>query len=87
MNTPDLKSLLETESNNWSSTTSFSFPGEESFTDKTERWTTYAPPTYSAAISPATEEDVAKAVRRCYDKGTGDWKSWLTHTYPPFRLP
>lgn len=38
------------------------FPGDDGFAEVTTRWAVYKPPTYAAAISPATEEDVVKAV-------------------------
>ncbi|RYP19810.1 hypothetical protein DL765_003156 [Monosporascus sp. GIB2] len=46
----------------WSSGTTLSFPGSESFTSSTERWTIFEAPTYAAAIKPATEADVVQAV-------------------------
>ncbi|ROT38906.1 FAD-binding domain-containing protein [Sodiomyces alkalinus F11] len=47
----------------WSPDTYVSFPGSQEFEQSTERWTTFSAPTYRAAISPATEEDVAKIVK------------------------
>ncbi|KAI1873002.1 uncharacterized protein JN550_003876 [Neoarthrinium moseri] len=47
----------------WSSAgTIVSFPGSDSFTNATERWSVFHQPTYAASVSPATEADVAKAV-------------------------
>ncbi|KAI0886282.1 uncharacterized protein GGS22DRAFT_199566 [Annulohypoxylon maeteangense] len=43
--------------------TVISFPNSSAFHDATERWTVYKPPSYSAAISPTTEEDVVNAVK------------------------
>lgn len=59
----DLAPILAKRSGNWSTLTTLSFPGSASYTNATERWTTFSAPTYSAAISPATEEDVASVVR------------------------
>ncbi|KAM7188985.1 hypothetical protein V8F33_010319 [Rhypophila sp. PSN 637] len=59
----DVRTLLLDPSNKWSTNTTISFPDQESFSDATQRWSTYFGPTYSAAISPGTEEDVVKAVR------------------------
>ena len=47
---------------NWSHQTEISFKGSPDFTNATERWDIYMPPTYSVAISPATEADVVTAV-------------------------
>lgn len=58
----ELKSLLLRTENNWSANTIISFPGEADFENATDRWTIFAPPTYSAAISPAMENDVVKIV-------------------------
>ncbi|KUI74338.1 hypothetical protein VM1G_09891 [Cytospora mali] len=59
----DLRALLTNQSNDWASTTTVSFPGSQEFTNATLRWDIYAPPTYSAAISPGTEADVVKSVK------------------------
>lgn len=58
----ELKPLLLGPENNWSVNTVISFPGETYFENATERWTIFAPPTYSAVISPATESDVVRIV-------------------------
>ncbi|KAF4627992.1 hypothetical protein G7Y89_g10162 [Cudoniella acicularis] len=47
----------------WSANTTVSYPGSECFNASTERWSVFDPPTFSAAISPATERDVVKAVK------------------------
>ncbi|KAF6813128.1 FAD binding domain-containing protein [Colletotrichum musicola] len=62
-NGANLRSILTAASNNWASGTAISFPGQDSFDNATERWATYRPPTYAASISPATEKDVATAVK------------------------
>lgn len=49
----------------WSPQTQIHQPNTTDFFNATERWDVYAPPTYQAAISPATEADVAKAVSTC----------------------
>lgn len=59
----DIHAVLTDSSNGWSADTKIQFPGEEGFAAATSRWAVYKPPTYAAAISPATEEDVVKAVR------------------------
>ncbi|PHH61213.1 hypothetical protein CDD81_694 [Ophiocordyceps australis] len=59
----DLRCLLLSPVNNWSTRTVVAFPGEIEFDDLTERWTVYDPPTYSAVISPETEEDLLKIVK------------------------
>lgn len=59
----DLKSLLSQPSLNLTKGTVISFPDSPTFSNATERWSTFDPPTYFAAVSPATEGDVAKIVR------------------------
>ncbi|KAI1338702.1 hypothetical protein F5Y15DRAFT_424979 [Xylariaceae sp. FL0016] len=59
----DLKALLTDPAQTWSSNTTISFPESPSFVAATERWTVFNPPTYSAAISPTTEDDVVNAVK------------------------
>ncbi|KAJ4303141.1 hypothetical protein N0V90_002033 [Kalmusia sp. IMI 367209] len=46
----------------WSNETVISFKDSPGFFNATERWDIYRPPTYSVAITPATEADVVKAV-------------------------
>lgn len=59
----DLRAILSDPSNDWAPSTTISFPdGPRDFENATLRWTIYAPPTYSAAISPGTEAEVAKSV-------------------------
>ncbi|KAI5918413.1 hypothetical protein F4810DRAFT_576182 [Camillea tinctor] len=58
----DLRSLLSDPARQWSDATTISYPGSSEFTGATERWTIFDPPTYTAAISPGTEEDVIKLV-------------------------
>ncbi|OTB10571.1 hypothetical protein K445DRAFT_69978 [Daldinia sp. EC12] len=57
----DLKSVLTNQK--WSADTTISFTGSPEFYNATERWTTFSAPTYRAAISPATEDDVVKIVK------------------------
>jgi hypothetical protein len=62
---PRLSALAATLSNSsihWSSETTLSLPNTTAFFNATERWTIYDPPTYEAALSPGTEEDVVQAV-------------------------
>jgi hypothetical protein len=58
----DLKALLTNPARQWASNTTVSFPSSAAFINATERWSTFSPPTYSAAISPGTEQDVSKVV-------------------------
>lgn len=58
----DIKSVLTNPAQTWSQSTTISFPETAQFVDATERWTMFNPPTYSAAISPGSEEDVIGAV-------------------------
>ncbi|KAJ8132697.1 hypothetical protein O1611_g930 [Lasiodiplodia mahajangana] len=58
-----LPSILRNPGNHWSSQTTLSFPGDARFENVTERWTIYEPPTFNAAVSPATENDVVEAVK------------------------
>ncbi|TIC99758.1 FAD-linked oxidoreductase afoF [Colletotrichum higginsianum] len=58
----DVKSVLSDPANKWSKKTTLSFPDSAAFIGATERWTVFNPPTYTAAISPATEKDVIKIV-------------------------
>ncbi|KAI1771739.1 hypothetical protein F4818DRAFT_428910 [Hypoxylon cercidicola] len=62
----DLRDILTNQ--HWSSNTSVSFPGSTKFFDVTERWTTFSAPTYSAAISPDTEQDLVKIVKLATSK-------------------
>ncbi|KAI1212144.1 FAD-binding domain-containing protein [Annulohypoxylon truncatum] len=57
----DIRPILTSQ--NWSSKTIISYPGSSQFFNATERWTTFSAPTYSAAISPGTEDDLVKVVK------------------------
>ncbi len=46
--------------------TVLSFPGQEAFSNATERWTTFSEPTYLAAVTPGSEKDLVKLVRQIY---------------------
>ncbi|ORY71928.1 uncharacterized protein BCR38DRAFT_480404 [Pseudomassariella vexata] len=59
----DLRSFLTDPVRAWAANTTISFPSSTEFFDATERWTIFRSPTYRAAISPGTEEDVIKAVK------------------------
>ncbi|KAI0201481.1 Glucooligosaccharide oxidase [Astrocystis sublimbata] len=61
--TMDLKSIF-TKGVSWPAETVISFPDDddESFVGATERWTTYKPPNYAAAITPSDEAAVVQAV-------------------------
>lgn len=57
----DVKSILSGVT--WSSPlTTVSYAGESGFTNATERWTTFDAPTYTAAVSPGSEDDVVQIV-------------------------
>ncbi|KAK8130695.1 hypothetical protein PG999_003075 [Apiospora kogelbergensis] len=47
----------------WAPGTVISYKGSPDFRQATERWDIYKPPTYSVAITPAVEADVATAVK------------------------
>ncbi|KAI6086403.1 FAD-binding domain-containing protein [Hypoxylon rubiginosum] len=57
----DLAPILTNQQ--WSSNTTISFVGSPEFFSVTERWTTFSAPTYVAAVSPDTEEDLIKVVK------------------------
>ena len=59
----DIRTLLSQKANGWDNRTIISFPQSSTFVNSTSRWSTYDAPTYLAAVSPATESDVAKVVR------------------------
>ncbi|KAG7001440.1 FAD-linked oxidoreductase OXR1 [Physcia stellaris] len=59
----DIRALLSQKANGWDKSTTISFPQSSRFVNSTSRWSTYDAPTYLAAISPASETDVAKAVK------------------------
>lgn len=63
MTCADLRQILTDARNVWSPQTNIRFPDDEEFVNITERWTTFSPPTFVAAISLATEDDVIKTVR------------------------
>ncbi|KFA51411.1 hypothetical protein S40293_03219 [Stachybotrys chartarum IBT 40293] len=61
---PDLRGILLDEANEWSSGAVITFPEDGAdFYNVTERWSPYEAPTFAAAISVATEEDVIQAVQ------------------------
>jgi hypothetical protein len=57
----DVKVVLE--GGTWSESTTFSYPGNSTFTQAAERWSRLSAPTYAAVVSPATERDVIELVR------------------------
>ena len=63
ISTVDLKSILTNPIRNWSKGTVISFPGSSEFSQATERWTIFRPPTYRAAIRPGTVAGIQKLVR------------------------
>lgn len=46
----------------WPANTAVSYPGSDAFTNSTERWSLYAAPTFSSAVKPSSEHDVAEIV-------------------------
>lgn len=56
------RNILLDRKNKWNGKTVVSFPGTPEFTNATDRWSSHSEPTFIAGITPATEEDVAKAV-------------------------
>ncbi|KUL86302.1 hypothetical protein ZTR_08597 [Talaromyces verruculosus] len=58
----DLRAVLTNPVHRWASNTTLSFPGTAAFENATERWSIFSPPTYSAAISPGTEEDISRVI-------------------------
>lgn len=58
----DIATILTDSSNYWSAGTKVLFPSDDGFAEVTSRWAVHKPPTYAAAISPASEEDVVKTV-------------------------
>ncbi|KEY66080.1 hypothetical protein S7711_08897 [Stachybotrys chartarum IBT 7711] len=59
----DLRSILSNPCVPWHSDTEVSFPEDgDAFVNATLRWSSYATPSYVAAIAPANEDDVAQAV-------------------------
>ena len=65
-------SVFTDPSNDWSPQTTIDLPNTTAFDEATERWNNFSGPYYSIAISPAVEEDVAKAVC-CVDSGSLPW--------------
>ncbi|KAL9130224.1 MAG: hypothetical protein Q9175_007076 [Cornicularia normoerica] len=58
----NLRTLLSKEANSWAKGTILSFPNSPTFSNATERWSTFDAPTYFAAVSPANEADVVKSI-------------------------
>ncbi|ROV98478.1 hypothetical protein VPNG_08539 [Cytospora leucostoma] len=56
-------SVFTNSSNEWDPQTKFGFPNTTAFTEATTRWNTLIDPSYSIAITPATEDDVVKALK------------------------
>lgn len=59
---PDLRTVFASSRAAWSPDTIISFYGSEEFENATSRWTIAGEPSFSAAITPATEADVVQAV-------------------------
>lgn len=60
----DVYTVFTNSSNHWDAQTTIEFPNTTAFESATDRWNLYMVPTYSVAITPATEADVAQAVCR-----------------------
>lgn len=58
----DVYSAFTNSSNTWDPQTTIVFPNSTAFVEATERWNNANELGYAVAITPATEEDVAKAV-------------------------
>ncbi|KAI5854497.1 hypothetical protein GGS23DRAFT_608303 [Durotheca rogersii] len=61
-NLTDLRPILTDPSISWASDTVISFQGSDEFLNATERWTVFRPPSYTAAVSPASEQDVRQVL-------------------------
>ncbi|RFU78524.1 fad binding domain [Trichoderma arundinaceum] len=77
----DLYSIFTNPKNTWDSHTTIDAPNTAAFVNATIRWNPFSEPTYAAAISPATEADVAKAVALARANkvpllGTGGRHAW-----------
>ncbi|KAH7308680.1 hypothetical protein B0I35DRAFT_471224 [Stachybotrys elegans] len=78
----DLRQVLLDDANNWSASTVISFPDDPAaFLNATQRWSPFMVPTYEAAITPGTEEDVAKAVSLAAKHGVGFLATGGRHGY------
>ncbi|KAI0469320.1 Glucooligosaccharide oxidase [Xylaria cf. heliscus] len=58
----DIYSTFINNSTVWDARTTIAFPGSTAFVNATDRWNGYVMPTYSVAITPATEGDVSQAL-------------------------
>lgn len=58
----DLAAILSGSHDLWSPQTTILLPNSTAFNNSTLRWTIYKPPSYGAALAPATEKDVVQAV-------------------------
>ena len=58
----NLSSVFSHSNNNWHARTTIEFPNSTTFVNATERWNSFDAPTYSVAVTPASEADVATAV-------------------------
>ncbi|KAI1085366.1 FAD-binding domain-containing protein [Whalleya microplaca] len=53
----------------WPSSAAICYPGSDAFTNATERWSLYAAPTFTSAIKPNSEHDVAEIVKLARSSG------------------
>ncbi|KAL4746295.1 hypothetical protein BDW72DRAFT_210556 [Aspergillus terricola var. indicus] len=58
----DLYSAFTSPTQSWHARTAINFPNTTGFVKATQRWNTLNEPTYRVAVTPAIEEDVARAV-------------------------
>jgi hypothetical protein len=63
LSSPDMRAVLTDPARQWHTDTILSFENSAQFANATERWTIFNPPTYKAAITPGSVDDVTKIVR------------------------
>ena len=63
MTSADLRAIFSGGGVHWSAGTVVAFPNSTEFTNATARRSTWEAPSYTASVSPGTEEDVATAVK------------------------
>ncbi|KAI1334906.1 hypothetical protein F5Y15DRAFT_399674 [Xylariaceae sp. FL0016] len=75
----DIITVLEAAE--WARNTTIEFPGSQAFSNATERWDIYEEPTFAAAVTPGTEEDVAQAVKIATANGIPFLATGARHGY------
>lgn len=76
-----IETILRDSGNDWAANTKVLLPDDDGFADTTRRWAVHKPPTYTAVISPATEEDVVKVVN-FFPSGAGTFGRFLAERQP-----